>query len=221
MASIETLYAFAIATLIVAYLPGPALLYTAARTIAGGRKAGLYAAFGIHIGCYAHVFAAAFGLSAIFAQAPLAYAALKIGGAAYLLWLGLGMLRDALRRPQDRTGEAAAQINRAAKAPKSPRAAFIESIVIEILNPKVAIFFIAFLPQFVDPSAAWPMWVQFLVLGLIVNVTNSSADVATAFLADKVMRAARRSGVAERVAKAVGGSALLGLGAHLATSKGP
>lgn len=220
MPEIETLYAFAVATLIVGYLPGPAIFYTAARTIAGGRGAGLFAALGIHVGCYLHVLAAAFGLSAIFAQAPLAYFALKICGALYLAWLGFGLLRDALRRGG--AGEdPAALLERARRAPKSLRRAFAESIVVEILNPKVAIFFIAFLPQFVDPSAAWPLWAQFVVLGTIVNLTFSSADIVTVFVADRAMRAARRSRLAERVAKALGGSALLGLGAHLAASRAP
>ena len=96
MASWETLLAFATVTLVVAYFPGPALLYTAAQTIAHGRKAGFMAMLGIHLGCYLHVFAAAFGLSAVFTHVPELYVVVKLAGSAYLIWLGIGMIRAKL-----------------------------------------------------------------------------------------------------------------------------
>ena len=83
----------------------------------------------------------------------------------------------------------------------------------------MAIFFIAFLPQFVDPAAAWPLWVQFLVMGTFVNLMFSSADIVTVYLTDRVVRAVRSSSAAERVARYLGGSVLIGLGAHLALSR--
>ena len=92
MPSADLLAAFAVATLIFAYMPGPAMLYTAAQTLARGRKAGLWAAAGIHLGCWVHVAAATLGLSAAFRHAPELYAALKLAGAAYLVWLGLRMI---------------------------------------------------------------------------------------------------------------------------------
>ena len=207
MPSTELLLPFLAATLIFAYFPGPALLYTAAQTIARGRSAGFMAALGIHIGCYAHVFAAAFGLSAVFVHVPLAYLILKIVGAAYLIWLGVQMMR----RPVDAT------LPQLAK--KSARRAFGESMLVEILNPKAAIFFIAFLPQFVDPSAAWPLWVQFLAMGTFVNLAFSSADIVAVLLTERVVRAVRTTGSGARIARAIGGSALVGLGAHLALSR--
>src|SRR5918998_5888345 len=133
MPSYELLLAFAAATAIFAYFPGPALLYTAAQTLARGRRAGFMAALGIHVGCYAHVFAAAFGLSAVFRHVPELYAALKIVGALYLVWLGIDMLRS-----RGLSGEPGPV------APKSARRAFLESVVVELCNPKVAIFFMAF-----------------------------------------------------------------------------
>lgn len=208
MASTDILIAFAIATALFAYFPGPALLYTAAQTLARGRRAGLMAALGIHIGCYAHVFAATLGLSAVFRYVPEAYVFLKIAGAAYLVWLGIAMLRaksDAADAPKI--------------APKSTRRAFIESIIVELLNPKVAIFFIAFLPQFVDPSGALPIWAQSLILGIIVNLAFSSADLVTVFAATAVMRRLRKSGTAEKAARWIGGSLLIGLGLKLGTDK--
>ncbi|MEL6977552.1 MAG: LysE family translocator [Pseudomonadota bacterium] len=220
MPPLETLIAFAAATALFAFLPGPALLYTAARTIAGGRRAGFAAAFGIHIGCYAHVFAAALGLSAIFAEAPTAYAALKIAGALYLGWLGLGLLREAARRGESAL-DAGLLKDAVRRAPKAPRHAFAESVLVELLNPKVALFFIAFLPQFVDPSFGWPVWAQLLILGVIVNLSFTTADLLAALFTDRLSRAVRGAGWGERVAKALGGATLLGLGAHLAFSRDP
>lgn len=207
MASTEILLAFALATALFAYFPGPALLYTAAQTLARGRRAGLMAALGIHIGCYAHVLAATLGLSAVFRYVPEAYTVLKLAGAAYLVWLGVQMLR----------GGGSAEAPKV--APKSPRRAFAESIVVELLNPKVAIFFIAFLPQFVDPAGTLPVWLQSLILGVIVNFAFSSADLVTVFAASAVMTRLRKSGAAERAARWVGGGLLIGLGLKLGTDK--
>jgi threonine/homoserine/homoserine lactone efflux protein len=207
MASTEVLIAFAVATALFAYFPGPALLYTAAQTLARGRRAGLMAALGIHIGCYAHVIAATLGLSAVFRYVPEAYTALKIAGAAYLVWLGVQMLRGG-------GTDAAPKI-----APKSARRAFAESIVVELLNPKVAIFFIAFLPQFVDPAGSLPIWLQSLILGVIVNLAFSSADLVTVFAASAVVTRLKKSGAAERFARWIGGGLLIGLGIKLGFDK--
>ena len=207
MASAELLIAFAVATALFAYFPGPALLYTAAQTLARGRRAGLMAALGIHVGCYAHVLAATLGLSAVFRYVPEAYTALKIAGAAYLVWLGIQMLRGG-------GTDAAPKI-----APKSARRAFAESIVVELLNPKVAIFFIAFLPQFVDPAGSLPVWLQSLILGVVVNLAFSSADVVTAFTASAVVGRLKKSGTMERTARWIGGGLLIGLGVKLGFDK--
>jgi threonine/homoserine/homoserine lactone efflux protein len=208
MPSLEILLAFAAATAVFAYFPGPALLYTAAQTLARGRRAGFMAAFGIHIGCYAHVFAAAFGLSAVFRHVPELYAAMKIIGAIYLVWLGIDMMRSRALAP-----------NPATVAPKSARRAFIESIVVELLNPKVAIFFIAFLPQFVDPAASLPIWAQFLILGTIVNFAFSFADVVTVLAASTMMKKLRGDGFGRKLVRLGGGSVLIGLGARLALDR--
>ncbi|HEX2137273.1 MAG TPA: LysE family translocator [Microvirga sp.] len=208
MPSYDVLLAFAAATAAFAYFPGPALLYTAAQTLARGRRAGLMAAFGIHIGCYAHVLAAAFGLSAVFRHVPDLYDLMKLAGALYLVWLGIDMIRS--------RGFSAAP---GAVAPKSARRAFLESIVVELLNPKVAIFFIAFLPQFVDPAASFPIWLQFLILGVIVNCAFTSADVVTAFAAATIMRKLKGDGLGRKVMRYGGGSVLIGLGARLALDR--
>jgi threonine/homoserine/homoserine lactone efflux protein len=209
MASWETLLAFATVTLLIAYFPGPALLYTAAQTIAHGRKAGLMAMLGIHLGCYVHVVAAAFGLSAVFKHVPELYVAVKIVGALYLVWLGIGMIRSKLGSETQAVAPA-----------KTVRRALIDSFIVEVLNPKVALFFIALLPQFVDPAAAMPVWAQFLILGTIVNFAFSSADLITVLAASLVMKTMKASRAGFAFGRWLGGSLMIGLGLKLATDKG-
>ena len=209
MASCETLLAFATVTLLVAYFPGPALLYTAAQTIAHGRRAGLTAMLGIHLGCYVHVVAAAFGLSAVFKHVPELYMAVKLAGAAYLVWMGIGMIRSRL--------DGGAMI---ARPPKTARRALADSIVVSVLNPKVALFFIALLPQFADPAGSLPIWAQLLILGTIVNLSFSSADLVTVFGASFVMKLMKASRHGFGIGRWLGGSLMIGLGLKLATEKG-
>ncbi|MEZ5934971.1 MAG: LysE family translocator [Alphaproteobacteria bacterium] len=209
MPGLDLLIPFAVATALFAYFPGPALLYTAAQTLARGRRAGFMAAFGIHLGCYVHVIAAAFGLSAVLHYVPTLYVILKLAGAAYLIWLGIAMWRQ--------QQAAASGVDLAAE--KSTARALIESLIVEILNPKVALFFLAFLPQFVDPGAAFPVSLQFLILGVIVNVAFSSADILTVLLADRLVGFLRQSGRGTRIAKRIGGGALMALGVKLALSR--
>ncbi|MEN5080915.1 LysE family translocator [Bosea sp. TWI1241] len=210
MASWETLVAFATLTLLVAYFPGPALLYTAAQTIAHGRRAGLMAMLGIHLGCYVHVMAAAFGLSAVFKHVPELYLAVKLAGALYLVWLGIGMIRS-------RMGQSAES---PPAPPKTVKRALLDSFIVEILNPKVALFFIALLPQFVDPAASLPVWAQFLILGTVVNFAFSSADLVTVFGASLVMKTMKASRAGFAFGRWLGGSLMIALGLKLATDKG-
>jgi threonine/homoserine/homoserine lactone efflux protein len=210
MPSTELFIAFLATTAIFAYIPGPAMLYAAAQTIARGRGAGLMASLGIHLGCYVHVIAAAAGLSVLFHAVPVLYMAVKFAGAAYLIWLGISLFR------------AKAQGDDVALPgiePKSGRRAFFESISVEVLNPKTAIFFMAFLPQFIDASATFPVWVQFVILGTIVNLMFSSADIVCVVLAGVVITRLRRSSHARRLMQRAGGAVLVGLGAHLAFQK--
>ncbi|WP_299476332.1 LysE family translocator [uncultured Roseibium sp.] len=208
MPSVETLLAFFAATALFAYMPGPAVLYTAAQTISRGRKAGFMAAAGIHLGCYAHVFAAAFGLSAIFTVVPTLYFALKLAGGAYLVFLGVQMIRTRID---------AGPVPSLPK--KSARRAFVDSILVEVLNPKAAIFFIAFLPQFVSPEAGFPIWVQFLILGTIVNFAFASADIATVFFASEVKKRLVKTSRFQDFTRWIGGTLLVGLGLKLATDR--
>ena len=206
MPSSELLIAFVLATSVFAYMPGPSTLYAAAQTIARGRRAGWFAALGIHLGGYVHVLAAALGLAVVFEAVPVLYTALKLGGAAYLIWLGVGMLRAG----------SPAEISAPQIDPKSPGQAFRESIAVEVLNPKTALFYLAFLPQFTDPAASLPIWAQLFALGTLVNVMFSSADILCVLLADRVTAFFRHSGGGQRVAGCIGGAMLIALGLNLA-----
>jgi threonine/homoserine/homoserine lactone efflux protein len=206
MPSTTLLLAFLTTTAIFAFIPGPAMLYVAAQTLARGRWSGLMAALGVHLGCYVHVLAAAAGLSVLFHAVPMLYLAVKLAGAAYLVWLGIVMFRARMQEP----GVVPAGRTR------SGRRAFAESVTVEVLNPKTALFFLAFLPQFVDASATFPLWLQFLLLGTIVNLIFSSADLVGVILAGAVEKRLRRSSRAQRLMQRAGGALLVGLGFRLA-----
>lgn len=209
MPPIELFIAFLATTAIFAFIPGPAMLFAAAQTLARGRWSGLMASLGIHLGCYVHVIAAAAGLSVLFHAVPVLYMVVKFVGAAYLVWLGISMFRT----------RAQGDVAMPGFESKSGRRAFFESITVEVLNPKTAIFFVAFLPQFIDASADFPVWVQFVVLGTIVNLMFSSADVIGVLLAGALMTQLRRSSRAQRLTQRAGGAMLVGLGVNLALQK--
>lgn len=163
---------FVLAALAIAVSPGPGIFYVAARTLAGGRREGLASSFGTGLGGLVHVAAGAIGVSALVLASAEAFALLKIAGAAYLVWLGIKTMREA-RIDIDVRAE-----------PTGARRAFHEGIVVEALNPKTAAFFLAFLPQFVDPAAG-PVWLQFLLLGLVSVILNTAADVVVVVVASR------------------------------------
>jgi len=204
----DHLLAFLLATLIFAAIPGPGILYTAAQTLARGRAGGLMAALGIHLGGYLHVAAAALGLAAVFQLVPTLYLAVKLAGALYLVILGIGIIRG---------GVAADDLPLVIG--KSPRRAFAQSIAVEAFNPKTALFYLAFLPQFVEPAAGAPLWLQFLAFGIVVNIAFSVADIVAVLLTAAVLARLRRTRTAQRVARAIGGSVMIALGLRLATAR--
>ncbi len=210
MPSIEILIAFFATTALFAFIPGPAMMYAAARTLAGGRVGGLMASLGIHLGCYVHVIAAAAGLSMLFHAVPTLYLVVKFAGALYLIWLGIAAFRAA--------GANATDVPRDLPR-KSGRRAFAESIAVEVLNPKTAIFFLAFLPQFVDPAASLPVWSQLLILGTVVNLVFSLADLVCVLIAGRLIETLRHSSRAQRVAQRLGGTVLVGLGLNVALQR--
>lgn len=160
---------FLAAASIIAISPGPGILYVAARTLAGGRSEGLASSFGTGVGGLAHVAAGALGVSAIMLASAEAFTVLKIVGAAYLVWLGFKTLREA-------RADLPVEIT-----PTGATKAFREGILVEMFNPKTAAFFLAFIPQFVDPAQSIAL--QFAVLGLISVALNTAADVLVTFFA--------------------------------------
>lgn len=209
MPAFDVLLAFAVTTALFAFIPGPAMFYAAARTLAGGRKAGLMAVLGIHLGSYVHIIAAAAGLSFLFHAVPVAYTLVKLAGALYLIWLGFSMIRSKTENPQGTEQDAA----------KSARSAFIQSVTVEVLNPKTAIFFVAFLPQFIDSTASFPVWLQFAIFGIAINAIFTFADVVSVLIASMIMKRMKQSGTLQKVTQRLGGTILVGLGAHLALQK--
>ena len=152
------LWLFVAAVAVLNATPGVDLLLTITRTLQGGPRAGVAAALGISAGCVVHALAAAFGLAALLALHPQAFAVIQWAGAGYLLWLGLGQLQRA-RRGTDGSGPPAA-----APLEKTRAADFRSGLLTNVLNPKVALFFLAFLPQFVPADAAHKT-ASFLLLG--------------------------------------------------------
>ncbi|MBS1183701.1 MAG: lysE type translocator family protein [Proteobacteria bacterium] len=208
MPPIDLLIAFFVSTALFAFVPGPAMLYAAARTLAGGRRAGLMAALGVHVGGYAHVLAATTGLSVLFHAVPVLFMMVKLAGAAYLIVMGWRLVTGHAVEPEENAGL------------REPRRAFAQSIFVELLNPKTAIFFLAFLPQFVSADASAPVWLQFLILGTITNLMFSIADVVAVIGASGILSSLRASPSLGRWLRRAAGSLLIGLGARLALERG-
>lgn len=196
---------FLTAALLLAITPGPGILYVLARSLAGGRREGILSSFGTLLGGLVHVFAAAAGVSAILATSAIAFSVVKYAGAAYLVYLGVRMI---LTRK-----EAAQEVTTAAPTGN----AFIQGIVTEVLNPKTAIFFLSFIPQFVD-SRTGSVFTQFVVLGVISVVLNTAADVVVAVFAGSMGRRLLSSVRARERQRAGTGAVMIGLGAYVAAA---
>lgn len=209
MPALELLIPFFTATAIFACVPGPAMFYAAAQTIARGRRAGWLSAIGFHIGGYAHILAAAGGLAVLLEAVPVLYVIVKLAGACYLVWLGLKLLASP-------AAVASASVERPST---TQRRALWDSIAVEVLNPKTAMFYLAFLPQFTDVSAAMPAWGQVIVLGAIVNVMFSATDIVCVLLSARVTTLLAASRAAARMARWIGGGILVSLGVNLAVSR--
>lgn len=198
--------AFAIAAVILAITPGPGIAYVVARTAAGGRSEGLASCFGTGIGGMLHVFAAALGLSLIVAQSAIAFNLVKYLGAAYLIYLGIRLL---MRKDQAFSVKAVTS--------QGVRRALLEGIVVEALNVKTALFFLAFLPQFVSPGE--PLLPQLVLLGTICVLLNTLVDVIAVFAADRLLRSGAARATRARLLTRISGATMLGLGAYLALAR--
>ena len=205
-----SLLAFLFTALLLAITPGPGMAYVVARTAAGGRAEGLASCLGTGRGGLLHVAAAALGLSVLVAQSALAFSLVKYLGAAYLVYLGLRLLLR--REPAPTIAHGVAH-----GVAQGPRRALAEGLVVEALNVKTALFFLAFLPQCVVPSA--PLVPQLVLLGSLCVVLNTLVDVAAVFAAARLLRpGAARERRARRMAQ-VSGCTLVGLGAFLALAR--
>ncbi|MFB4288192.1 LysE family translocator [Nonomuraea sp. ATR24] len=207
MPDLTTLALFCAATLALLLVPGPAVLFIVTRSVAQGRSAGLVSVLGVHAGSVVHVAAATLGVSALLAASATAFTVVKYAGVAYLVWLGL---RKLVRRGG---GEEAVAVPE-----QSRRRMFWEGFVVNVLNPKTAIFFLAFLPQFTDPSAG-PVAPQMLVLGLIWMVLGMASDGTYALLSSALAGYVRSSARARRRLDVGSGLVYLGLAAWLTGEK--
>ena len=197
---------FLLAAVLLAITPGPGIAYVVARTAAGGRSEGLASCLGTGLGGMLHVLAAAFGLSVLIAQSAVAFTLLKYLGAVYLVYLGIRLW---LRR------EPAAAVETV--TPQGARRALVEGIVVEALNVKTALFFLAFLPQFVDPGAA--LVPQLVLLGSICVALNTFVDEVAVFAAHRLLGSGVARAARARVMTRISGTTMIGLGAFLALTR--
>ena len=207
---------FFTAAVLLAIAPGPGMLYVLARSLAGGRREGLLSAVGTFFGGMVHVFAAAAGISIILAKSALAFAAVKYLGAAYLCFLGVRMIlegrRDSVTTPLPVSGKAPAS---SLPRPGNP---LWQGVMTEALNPKTALFFLSFIPQFVD-HARGHVFEQFILLGAISVTLNTTADVIVTILAGPIGQRIRGSARFRRRQRTATGAIMIGLGAYLALAE--
>jgi threonine/homoserine/homoserine lactone efflux protein len=187
--------------------PGPSILYVMSRSVGQGRTAGLVSALGLGMGSLIHAGAAALGLSVILAYSPLAYTVVKYLGAGYLVYLGVRILLV-----RDR------QLSTAVLAHVSLTRVFWQGVVTELLNPKIVLFFMSFLPQFVDPARG-SVAGQTLFLGLLFHVTGVPINMLVAVVGGAIASWLSQNPVFARVRNGLAGAVLIGLGVRLALSE--
>ncbi|HJV62123.1 MAG TPA: LysE family translocator [Albitalea sp.] len=205
---IHDLPLFLAAGLLLNLTPGPDMLFVAGSSAAHGRRAGVLAALGVGVGCLVHMTLAAIGLSALLATSALAFEVVKWAGAMYLVWIGVAMLRrHAGPAPAGATARVA-----------DPHRVFWQGVLTNALNPKVALFFLAFLPQFITPGAEGQP-AAFVALGTLFDLGGTAVNIGVAWLASGLRatwsasaRGARLGTLAQRAA----GVLFVGLGVKLA-----
>jgi len=199
---------FLSAALILAITPGPGIFYVLARSLRGGRREGVLSAAGTFLGGLAHVAAAAFGLSAILAASAIAFETVRYAGAAYLIYLGYRMIRS--RHQADANAELEAGAGRNTLA---------QGVTTEVLNPKTALFFLSFIPQFVSIQQGH-VAEQFLLLGAISVTLNTCADLLVACFAGPLGVRMQRNAKLRSRQRSASGAAMIGLGVYVATARG-
>jgi len=194
---------FLVAALALNIAPGPDMLYVIGRSVGQGRKAGIVSSLGVFVGCWVHILAAAFGIAALLRSSPVAFNAVRYAGAAYLIYLGIKMLAQ-------KTNLTSQQLKT-----ESLDAIFRQGAITNMLNPKVAIFFLAFLPQFIDASRG-SVALQIVVLGLIFNIGGTLVNLAVAYAGGTLGELLRRNQSIARLQRRFTGLIFVGLGLRLA-----
>jgi threonine/homoserine/homoserine lactone efflux protein len=215
MTDVNNLGLFILAGWLLNLTPGPDVLYIVSSALRSGAKAGVVAALGITAGCFVHIFAAALGVSALMAASSTAFTALKWAGAAYLFYVGLKLLFSRFTTPIEVVAEKAIQQSAGAL-----KGIFFRGFFTNALNPKVALFFLAFVPQFIAPNASHPA-LTFVWLGVLFNVNALPINVGYALLA---AWATRRLGALQRAMHwldRVAGVMFVGFGIKLALTDAP
>jgi threonine/homoserine/homoserine lactone efflux protein len=207
------LLAFVGASLALALTPGPAVVYIVARTLAQGRTGGLASAAGVALGNFGNALGAALGLAVLFAISSAAFTAVKLAGAAYLVWMGVTLWREA-----GRGAAGAASLPEVAR--RSNAQVFRDGFVVALLNPKTALFFAAFLPQFMTLGGAHPL-AQSVALGGVFVLIAASTDVGYVLLASLIAPRLRGAVAARRHGQRLAGTAFIGLGVLAALSERP
>lgn len=206
----QLLVAFTVTTLVAMLTPGPDMLFVLGCGMRGGPRAGLLATAGVATSEAVHIAVAAIGLAALFAAVPVAFTVVRILGAAYLVYLGVQLIRQRGRGP---AGEAPML-----GSGMSGRKAFLNGLVTNLLNPKMVTFTIAFLPQFIDPSLG-QVWLQFAILGAIMIALEFIVDGTVGVLAGRIGAWLRRRRAARRRVDVATGGIFIGLGVRLAVDR--
>jgi threonine/homoserine/homoserine lactone efflux protein len=214
MFDLTNMLLFVATALVIAITPGPGIFYVAARTLSGGRAEGITSSFGNGLGGMVHVVAGSLGVSAIVLASAELFTALKLIGAAYLVWIGFRTFQAARREA------VTALASGPATPPIGARRAFREGVMVETLNPKTAAFFLAFVPQFVNPNVG-NVGLQFVVLGFVSVALNTLADIVVAFAASGIREGAAARPTLIRRLREVSGGAMITLGIGLALAKRP
>ncbi len=199
MPDTSTLLIVALASVVLVVIPGPAVVYILTRSISQGRAAGLASSAGVNLGSAVHVVGAVAGLTVLLANSAAAFALIKWAGVAYLAWIGLRTLRS---------GDVA--FTTTPSAPEPLRRVFTQGVIVNVLNPKVAMFFLAFLPQFVDPASP-DAALQSLVLGMTLVAIGLVSDSAYAILGGSIGGVLRSRPSAARRTRQVSGATYLAL----------
>ena len=199
MPDTSTLMLVALASVVLVVVPGPAVVYILTRSISQGRAAGLASAVGVNLGSAVHVMAAVAGISVVLASSAAAFTVIKWAGVAYLAWIGV---RTLMADDQD--------FSQATTERSSLRRIFGQGVVVNILNPKVAMFFLAFLPQFVDPSAG-DAALQSLVLGMTLVIIGLISDSVYALIGGSIGELFRRRPSAATTTRRVSGATYIAL----------